>query len=62
MPEFAVVRSDGPDHRKVFEVEVLLDGESAGKGVGASKKEAEQQAARVALARVGVSFDDVDME
>ena len=39
-----------------------LDGESAGKGVGASKKEAEQQAARVALARVGVSFDDVDME
>ncbi len=62
LPEFAVIRSDGPDHRKVFEVEVLLGGETAGKGVGASKKEAEQQAARVALARVGVSFDDVDME
>ena len=61
LPEFTVVRSEGPDHKKVFEVEVLLDGEPAGKGVGGSKKEAEQQAARVALAQAGVSFDDADM-
>ncbi|HQE81482.1 MAG TPA: ribonuclease III [Candidatus Hydrogenedentes bacterium] len=58
LPEFVVVRSDGPDHRKEFEVEVLLRGTSAGQGVGASKKEAEQKAAHMALLREGIVFDD----
>lgn len=54
LPEFRVVKEDGPDHEKVFEVEVLLRGESFGVGRGASKKEAEQLAAREALEREGV--------
>ncbi|MFO7976908.1 MAG: ribonuclease III [Candidatus Hydrogenedentota bacterium] len=58
LPEFVVVRTDGPDHRKEFEVEVLLRGESAGRGVGASKKEAEQQAARMALSQEGIAFNE----
>jgi len=53
LPRFVVVRSEGPDHRKEFEVEVLLNDEAWGRGVGRSKKEAEQAAARVALERAG---------
>lgn len=49
LPKFVVVRSAGPDHRKEFEVEVILNGSPAGRGIGASKREAEQQAARAAL-------------
>jgi len=39
----------GPDHKKVFMVEVMLNGKSIGSGKGGSKKEAEQAAARSAL-------------
>lgn len=56
LPRFEVVRSEGPDHRKEFEVEVLLRGEPSGRGRGKSKKEAEQNAAREALAREGQSL------
>jgi ribonuclease-3 len=54
LPVFTVVQSEGPDHRKKFEVEVTLRGEPAGRGRGLSKKEAEQDAARVALTREGI--------
>ncbi|MBN2311930.1 MAG: ribonuclease III [Candidatus Hydrogenedentes bacterium] len=53
LPRFEVVRSEGPDHRKEFEVEVLLRDRPSGRGVGSSKKEAEQNAAREALAHEG---------
>ncbi len=53
LPGFEVVRSEGPDHRKEFEVEVLVRGIPAGRGRGMSKKEAEQNAAREALEREG---------
>jgi ribonuclease-3 len=49
LPKFNVVRSEGPDHRKKFEVEVMVDGRVVGRGRGTSKKEAEQNAARLAL-------------
>lgn len=49
LPRFEVVRSDGPDHRKEFEIEVIVNGQPLGRGVGRSKKEAEQQAAHQAL-------------
>lgn len=49
LPQFDVVKSAGPDHKKEFEVEVYLRGEPAGRGTGLSKKEAEQNAARVAV-------------
>ncbi len=54
LPRFEVVRSEGPDHLKEFEVAVHLRGESAGLGRGRSKKEAEQNAAREALEKEGV--------
>ncbi len=49
LPRFEVVRSDGPDHRKEFEVEVYVRESALGRGTGLSKKEAEQQAAHQAL-------------
>lgn len=44
----------GPDHNKVFEVEVHLNSNVIGKGKGRSKKSAEQEAAKEALKLMGV--------
>jgi ribonuclease-3 len=57
LPTFVVVRSEGPDHRKEFEVEVIIRGEPVGRGKGLTKKEAEQNAARAALERQGLCLD-----
>ena len=43
----------GPDHMKTFECAALIDGEIYGRGVGRSKKAAEQEAAREALLELG---------
>lgn len=42
----------GPDHMKTFTVEVRLNGEVKGEGTGKNKKEAEQAAAKAALAEM----------
>jgi len=52
MPQYDVVDESGPDHNKIFNVEVTLNGRRIGSGTGHSKKEAEQQAASAALAHV----------
>lgn len=49
-PTYRVMGS-GPDHRKQFTASVLVDGTVQGEGTGASKREAEQEAARSALER-----------
>jgi ribonuclease-3 len=46
---YEVIKEEGPDHAKVFYVEVLWKGEVMGRGSGKSKKEAEQLAAKQAL-------------
>lgn len=51
-PRYRVVREDGPDHAKTFEVEVSVGGELFARATGRSKKEAEQAAARKTLAMV----------
>lgn len=58
LPHFEVVHSEGPDHRKRFEVEVSLRGKPVGRGRGTTKKEAEQNAARVALEHEGQLFGE----
>jgi ribonuclease III len=52
LPEYRVVGSVGPDHRKLFQVEVIVNGDRIGEATGPSKKEAEQEAARTALERL----------
>jgi ribonuclease-3 len=48
-PVYRVGRTEGPPHRPVFHVDLLIDGEVAARGEGRSKKDAEQAAAREAL-------------
>src|SRR5467141_1321809 len=50
--EYRVAGESGPDHQKVFQIEVWIDGEFMATGVGSTKKEAEQRAARTALERL----------
>lgn len=45
-------QTSGPDHAKVFHVEVEVRGEVLGAGEGRSKKDAEEQAARTALVKL----------
>lgn len=51
--EYVVVHERGPDHDKIFEVEARINSNVIGKGKGKSKREAEQNAAREALALFG---------
>ena len=46
---YELVGQSGPDHDKQFSVEVSLNGTIVGKGIGSSKKRAEQDAARCAI-------------
>jgi ribonuclease-3 len=48
-PTYHVVGSSGPDHEKLFEVEIRVEGRPLGRGQGRSKKEAEKEAARAAM-------------
>ncbi len=50
-PTYALLSTQGPDHAKVFEVEVRIGARQVAMGMGSSKKEAEQNAAREALNR-----------
>lgn len=50
---YKTVGESGQDHNKVFEVEVLVDGEPKNTGKGHSKKEAEQNAAHILLEALG---------
>ena len=54
LPEYRLVGSIGPDHRKLFQVEVIVKGERIGDATGRSKKEAEQEAARAALEKLRI--------
>ena len=51
-PTYRVVREGGPDHAKHFIVEALVGDRVVGKGTGSRKADAEQSAARDALARM----------
>ena len=52
--EYVHVGESGPDHDKRFTVEVHLNSNVIGRGVGKSKKIAEQEAAREALTLMGI--------
>ncbi len=50
-PVYRLIRESGPDHKKTFRVEVLVNGAVWGAGEGKTKKDAEQQAAQQAFKR-----------
>ena len=49
---YQLIGAEGPDHAKIFSVEVDLNGIPIGQGRGRSKKEAEQNAARAAIEKL----------
>lgn len=51
-PTYSLLRSFGPDHRKEFEIAIILDDETIATAQGKSKKEAQQRAAYIALERL----------
>jgi ribonuclease-3 len=53
LPSYRVAGEAGPDHRKLFHVEVIVGNEILAQGMGRTKKEAEQEGARLALAALG---------
>lgn len=58
-PEYRVDSAVGPDHEKIFTIEVFVAGNPVSKGTGTSKKNAEQDAARQAVEQLQ-SDRDVD--
>lgn len=52
LPRYVIVRESGPDHQKTFEVELVIEGNIGGVGVGRTKKEAEQMAAKQAYEQI----------
>ena len=52
-PTYHVVKSEGPDHARMFWVEARVSGKVLGAGSGKSKQEAEQGAALAALEKLG---------
>lgn len=57
-PVYRVVRDSGPDHAKLFEVCVEINGREWGRAMGSSKKRAEQTAA----ANAAFLIEGVDLE
>jgi ribonuclease-3 len=53
LPKYREVGASGPDHRRQWAFAVIWNGEEVARGEGVSKREAQQQAARRALIRLG---------
>ena len=51
-PIYDMVGSSGPDHKKEFEIAILLDNKVVAKAKGKSKKDAQQKAAKIALEKL----------
>lgn len=56
LPVYRTLGASGPEHSRVFQVAVLVEGEEMGRGSGSSKKAAEQEAARLALENMDIEL------
>jgi len=54
LPEYFLIKEKGPDHKKIFCIEVRLKKIAYGSGIGENKKEAEQEAAQNALKKLKI--------
>lgn len=54
VPSYTVVESSGPAHAPVFTIEAKVEGQEPVRATAASKKQAEQAAAKMILERVGI--------
>ena len=58
LPSYDLLKRKGPDHAPTFEVEVAVEGRKPAKGIGSSKRAAEQAAAETLLKREGLTSDE----
>ena len=54
--EYRLIDTEGPEHNKLFTVSAFVNNNEVGRGVASNKKEAEMQAAKVALELFGVGI------
>jgi ribonuclease-3 len=54
---YMLLSEEGPDHNKIFEMAIMLEDKILGKGQGASKKEAQQAAAKNAIDNLGIEYE-----
>ncbi|NOS84466.1 MAG: hypothetical protein HOP31_04920, partial [Ignavibacteria bacterium] len=54
IPDYKVINQEGPEHNKLFTVEVQINQRALGIGKGRTKKTAEQEAASNALKNLDV--------
>lgn len=52
IPSYELISTSGPDHKKEFEIALLLNGEEISRAIGNSKKQAQQLAAKIALEKI----------
>ncbi len=52
--EYIITKEEGPAHNKTFTVDVVIDDIVYGTGIGQSKKDAEQEAAKYALEKLAI--------
>ena len=52
--EYIITKEEGPAHNKTFTVDVVIDDIVYGTGIGQSKKDAEQEAAKFALEKLAI--------
>lgn len=57
-PEYRLVSETGPDHSKIFRIEVIVNKKVLGEATGKSKKLAETEAARLALRQLSSDFTE----
>jgi ribonuclease-3 len=52
MPKYIVIREEGPEHDRIFTVQVRIGADVWGEGKGKNKKSAEQEAAKEAISKI----------
>lgn len=60
LPEYVTTKETGPSHNRTFHVEVRINNEVLGYGTGKTKKEAQQQAAKLGLIALN-QLDEADL-
>lgn len=61
-PTYRLKNTEGPEHKKIFSIEVVLNEKSLGEGQDRRKKQAEQMAALEALKKLDISFSRNSLE
>ncbi len=54
LPDYRIMKEEGPPHDRTFGIEVFVKDELLGYGIGKSKKDAQQDAAKMALRALGL--------